>query len=284
MATVIQVQGPIDALTEGILAGAKLRQTGARTKAIQAQNALIEHELMASEQRAGIQQQLDESLVAERSARTDFTKAQTEIQLQLAPLKIEGAKAKGAQAAAESQVQVAGARQKRTAAIVQALRSEDMTQAESMAAIALEIPGLAASGMPIEVGDVHHQALAARLLSQSEQMSDQLDIERDKSESLKLFREIQAQTAVQRVGVAQAGVEKRREFLDPAGDALLKLNVDRAEKLQDERGILSTFLLKTSSSFLSISLICLVSLSLFSLSSLPESPIAKKVDRIPRSS
>jgi phosphotransferase system HPr-like phosphotransfer protein len=217
MSRIQQLPGAVDFLTQGLMAGSKLAATAAELQSRKIQNQLMAEELDFADRR----KQLEEAAILSqnelRGAQTELTRFQTQAQQGID---------------VEKQTKVSGAQQKQNLALIEALKSPDMSPAEATAAIALQIPNLQASGFPIEEGNVLHQSMAALLLNQSSQFKKELELENKKAQSIQEFRAAQ-------IGFTQA---RTGTVISPQEEALLGVAARSAEQITEKRSALTAAL------------------------------------------
>ena len=180
MAGPIQKQeGTIDALTRGFLSGQKIAALQTEVQSRKVQNALLSEELSHASEKFELEKGLFESRTAAADAAAGLASARATFEGQQ-----EGAKARATVRGSVSDILEQG-------------RQPGISDDEAFEAVSELIPLMKEAGSPIVAGGPLHQAAAQQLRTMSDQLEQENEIEREKNESLSLFRQLSIQNRIE---------------------------------------------------------------------------------------
>lgn len=250
------IPGPIDRLTQGILAGTRLAAMRSEIDTRKLQNQLLEDELANIERTRLGEEQLEAAQIARLNADASFTTAREDVARSLQPLLQRQAEAettereafaetaekraglpgkREAREATSAKTRQTGAVQQQITALMQSLRpvDENFIPQEASDLLEINLPRLEEIlGKPVKVGDTTFQYAASELLNTTRRMNEELRLEEKKFEALGNFRLEQLDISRQRADTAALGEGKRQPQLTPTQKELLKPLQNEIERLQ----------------------------------------------------
>lgn len=252
------IQGPIDALTQGLIAGTKIAALQANTQARKLQTTMLEKEINAFDERHQDEQDLAESLISARNARTAAADVQTEtsrlLQSSLVEeqkLRVTSLKAGEARASAGSEQKLASERHKLFQDRLLSTADATPSFAESMGAaeVALSDPEhQKRTGTTFVPKGREHLFAALQHYTKSKELEQNLSLEEQKIDALKVYRQGQLDASAGRLGVSQQqadtsalAVDKRAPELSPEQSARVRMIEARLDALYKGRARVAPF-------------------------------------------
>lgn len=211
------IKGPIDALSEGILAGTKMAAVRARLQFQKDVNKHRDDELAIAKTRAETADKLADSTVRSQGAQNDLARARADVITQTLPAQVLAGKTK----ATQEQMDLLSSR-------LATSYDPDPTIAESRARVGTPNFRAMLEEQGVELTPTNLEFWAQADFGQKTREANELDIELKKAESQIATRDILTGIALQREGRA----------VDPATAAMIAIDKDRIMKLNENKMLL----------------------------------------------